>query len=190
MAFAFTVIALNNIFFSKAFGASSLIYISSISGGKKLPIGLCLSSLWLMTASVTLTYFTDTLLSAVSFGSYIRIPVYSALLGVIYILTLLILSGIMPSYFDKIKRYIHTAAFNSAVYGSIVTASGMDIDGNKTFVTYMLYGFFAGLSFSVAIIINAAVSEKLESEHLPRSFRGYPANLIFLGFLGMAFYGI
>jgi electron transport complex protein RnfA len=190
MSFAFTAILLNNIFFSGVYGASSLLIISGSTAKKRYIIGFCLSITWLMTASALLTYYTDMILDIIPYGNYLKIPVYAAVLGVIYILTLVILSGIMSAHFSEIKKYIHTAAFNSAVFGSMLTASQMSIENEQSLLTYILYGLFSGLGFSLAVIIHSAVSKILHSDTMPKSFKGYPASLIFLGFMGMAFFGI
>ncbi|MDR0987449.1 MAG: hypothetical protein LBL98_07155 [Ruminococcus sp.] len=193
MAFAFTVIFVNNIFFHGIFGGSSLLIISGGNTKKRYIGGFCLSITWMMTASTVLTYYTDMILSVTGLSEYLRIPVYAAVLGGIYILTLVILSGIMSARFDNIKKYIHTAAFNSAVFGCMLTAASI---GNITngieisFFTYLLYGILSGIGFSLAVCIHAAVSKLFHGEHMPASFKGYPASLIFLGFMGMAFYGI
>jgi electron transport complex protein RnfA len=190
MAFAFTVIFLNNIFFSGVFGGSSLLIISGGSQKRRYIAGFCLSITWIITVSTVLTYYTDMILAVTTIEEYLRIPVYAAVLGVIYILTLVILSGIMSARFDNIKKYIHTAAFNSAVFGCMLTASTAVTPEETSLLSYLLFGFLSGAAFSLAVVINAAVSKLFYSEHMPASFKGYPASLIFLGFIGMAFYGI
>jgi electron transport complex protein RnfA len=193
MAFAFTVIFLNNIFFSGIFGGSSLLIISGGNTKKRYIGGFCLSITWMMTASTVLTNYTDMILAETGIADYLRIPVYAAVLGGIYIFTLVVLSGIMSARFDNIKKYIHTAAFNSAVFGCMLTAGniGNITNGIKaSFLSYLLFGILSGLGFSLAVVIHAAVSKLFHGEHMPASFKGYPASLIFLGFMGMAFYGI
>jgi electron transport complex protein RnfA len=190
MSFAFTVILLNNIFFSGVYGASSLLIISGSNAKKRYIAGFCLSITWIMTASALMTYYTDMILEILPYGGYLKIPVYAAVLGVIYVLTLVILSGIMSAHFADIKKYIHTAAFNSAVFGSMLTAAQMNIGDERSLLTYIFYGLFSGIGFSLAVVIHSAVSKILHSENMPKSFKGYPASLIFLGFMGMAFFGI
>jgi electron transport complex protein RnfA len=189
--FAFTTILLNNIFFSFAFGGSSLLLISGGTQEKKYTLGFCASVIWLMTFASFLTFFTDRILQDfAAIAPYLRIPIYTVILGLCYILTLVLLSGIMSSRFDNIKKYIHTAAFNSAVFGCILTAADARLAERSDLLSYIFYGLFTGLGFALALIINSAVSKLTNADHMPKSFKGYPATLIFLGFMGMAFYGI
>jgi electron transport complex protein RnfA len=189
--FAFSVVFLNNTFFAGAFGGSTLLIISGGTQGKKYTLGFCASVVWLMTAASALTYAADIILDDYSaVAVYLRVPIYTVILGLCYILTLVILSGIMSSRFESIKKYIHTAAFNTAIFGCILTAGGVKLFERTDLLSYVLYGFFTGIAFALAVIINAAVTKLTSGDHMPKSFKGYPATLIFLGFMGMAFYGI
>jgi electron transport complex protein RnfA len=203
LSFAFAAVFLNNIFFSGVFGGSTLILISNSKtaskskgksdgnrGSKKYTLGFCIALTALLTVCSALTYFTDGILADFAVGRYLRIPVYTALVGLVYIFSLVILSSIMSAKFDTVKKYIHTAAFNSAVFGCLLTAFSTELAGQSNLLSYALYGLCAGFGFSLAAVIAETVSKLLYSEHMPHSFRGYPAMLIFLGFMGMAFYSL
>lgn len=195
LSFAFAAIFLQNIFFSGAFGGSTLILISNgktggKNGGRKYTLGFCLTLTLMLTVCSALTFFTDGILADFSFGQYLRIPVYTALVGLIYIFALVIMSGIMNERFRTEKKYIHTAAFNSAVFGCLLTAFSARFNGHSSLLSYTLYGLCAGLGFSLAAVIAETVTQTLHGEHMPHSFKGYPAMLIFLGFMGMAFYAL
>jgi electron transport complex protein RnfA len=181
---------LNNIFFSTALGGSTLLIISGGAQGKKYTLGFCASVIWLMTFAAFLTFFTDRILNDYAeIKPYLRIPVYTVILGLCYIMTLVLLSGLMSERFDSIKKYIHTAAFNSAVYGCMLSAGDIKLAERSNLLSYLLYGIFTGVAFTLAVIMTAAVSKLTSGDHMPKSFKGYPALLIFLGFMGMAFYG-
>jgi electron transport complex protein RnfA len=191
LALSFALIFADNIIFGSSLGAGTLL---TMSGKKRYLKGFCLSALYLMTVGTTLSYFADLLFAGLSYSRYVRTVGFVLVIGTVYIITLLALWKFAGSRFDNMKRYIHVSAFNSAVLGSMLLASnnlrGGYFDLGNTLLGYFLYGLFSGLGFCFAALISALVYDRLHSEKIPKSFRGYPAMLIFLGFISMALYGL
>jgi electron transport complex protein RnfA len=188
---SFALIFADNIIFGSSLGAGTLI---TMSGKKRYLRGFCLSALYLMTLGTALSYFADFLFANSPYARYIRPLGFVVVIGVIYVITLLLLRRFAGARFDNMKRYIHVSAFNSAVLGSMLLASrnlhSGYLDLGTSFWGYLLYGFFSGIGFCLAALICSLVYERLHSEKIPVSFRGYPAMLIFLGFISMALYGL
>jgi electron transport complex protein RnfA len=189
LTLSFALIFADNIIFGSSLGAGTLL---TMSGKKRYLKGFCLSALYLMTAGTTLSYFADLLFDTLTFSRYVRPVGFVLVIGVIYIITLLLLWKFAGERFDNMKRYIHVSAFNSAVLGSMLLASRNRsyFDLGNTLFGYFLYGLFSGLGFCLAALICSLVYGRLHSEAIPKSFRGYPAMLIFLGFISMALYGL
>lgn len=140
-----------------------------------------------ITAMVSvLTYFADKLFG-ISETSYIYIPlVYIVILGSVYIITLLCLWRFAPKLFTKMRKYIHISAFNCAVLGSMFLIS----KNCETLAEYFFHGIGIGLGFVLAVYLTAIVYDRLYSEKAPYAFRGYPLLLVYIGILGMAFWGL
>jgi electron transport complex protein RnfA len=191
LTLSFALIFSDNIIFGASLGAGTLL---TMSGKKRYLRGFCLSALYLMTVGTALSYFADLLFAGSPLSRYIRPFAFIVVIGIVYIITLLLLWKFAGTRFENMKRYIHVSAFNSAVLGSMLLASqslrGGYFDLGTSFAGYLFYGLFSGLGFALASLICSFVYDRLHSEKIPEAFRGYPAMLIFLGFVSMALYGL
>lgn len=57
------------------------------------------------------------------------------------------------------------------------------------FIESIVFGFGAGVGFTLAIVIMAGIREELEAADIPEPFRGAPITLIIAGALSLAFMG-
>ncbi len=179
---AFTSVIVENTIFSRALGTSTLIMVAR---NKKNLFGFGLSVTFITSIVSILTYFAAKALK-MDENSYIYTPlVYILILGAVYIITLLCLWKFAVALFVKIKKYIHISAFNCAVLGSMFIIT----EYCETFTDHLIHGIGVGLGFVLAVYITAAVYDRIYSEKVPYSFRGYPLLMIYLGILGMAFWG-
>jgi electron transport complex protein RnfA len=60
---------------------------------------------------------------------------------------------------------------------------------SDTLFGYIGFGLGTGVGFIIASYFLSIVYDRLFSEDVPESFRGYPLILIYIGILSMAFYG-
>lgn len=58
------------------------------------------------------------------------------------------------------------------------------------FSDYVMMGFKLGIGFLVASYVLKIANVKLDSEEVPKSFRGYPILMIYIGIISMALYGV
>ena len=180
---AFTAVFAENIIFS---GALCTITLIIVSRNRKNLLGFGLSVTYITALMSVITYFLNKALR-IDENSYIYTPlVYIIILGAVYILTLLCLWRFAPAVFRRMKKYIHISAFNCAVLGALFLIS----ERCETLGEYFIHGLGIGLGFVLAVYLTAIVYDRLYSEKAPYSFRGYPLLLIYIGILGMAFWGL
>lgn len=183
MLTAFTVVFAENIVFSGALGTSTLIIISR---SRKNLLGFGLSVTYITALMSVLTFFLNKALK-IDENSYIYTPlVYIIILGAVYVITLLCMWRFAPRMFGRMKKYIHISVFNCAVLGALFLIS----ERCETLGEYFIHGLGIGLGFVLAVYLTAIVYDRLYSEKAPYSFRGYPLLLIYIGILGMAFWGL
>lgn len=183
MLTAFTVVFAENIVFSGALGTSTLIIISR---SRKNLLGFGLSVIYITALMSVLTFFLNKALK-IDENSYIYTPlVYIIILGAVYVITLLCMWRFAPRMFSRMKKYIHISVFNCAVLGALFLIS----ERCETLGEYFIHGLGIGLGFVLAVYLTAIVYDRLYSEKAPYSFRGYPLLLIYIGILGMAFWGL
>ena len=176
-----------NLIFSQALGTSSL-FIASHS--RKNLIGTAFCILLFTTFGTGCAYIIDS--SLPSGAAEFSLLLYTAAISVFYAALLFILYYARPQDYEKLRRYIHLSAFNCAVMGTLFTMSEKaDSDAAlRSFGEYVRFGTEAGLGFITAALILTAAYRRLNSYKVPKSFRGGPAMLIYLGIISMAVWSL
>lgn len=167
-----------NTIFARALGTSTLIVVAR-NRKNLLGFGICVTYITVITS--ILCYFID---KHITNRDIYRPLIYIAILGVVYILTLLCMWSFLNKYFTRMRKYVHLSTFNCAILGAIFLNSKYCI----TMPEYIFHGLGIGLGFVFAVYMVAIVYDKLYSKEVPFSFRGYPLVLIYIGILSMAFY--
>ena len=65
----------------------------------------------------------------------------------------------------------------------------LNVQNGYNFIQSVLFGTFAALGFTMAIIIFAGIRENMDSEAIPKSFQGFPIALVTAGLMAIAFMG-
>ena len=172
-----------NTIFARALGTSTMLLISR-KRKNIIGFGMCVSFITVVTGIIC--YFADNQLKKVEINAICKPLVYVLILGVVYIITLLCLWKFMYKVFSSLKKYVHVSVFNCAVLGTMFLNSEYCV----TMQEYIFHGLSIGLGFVFATFMVSIVYERLYSTNVPYAFRGYPAVLIYIGILSMAFYGL
>lgn len=170
-----------NAIFDRALGSNVVIYASRRNTHV---LGFTVGITAMTTVASIISYFLDGLLLPLELG-YLFMPlVYVTVISVLYVLALMFLWRIFPDTFARIKKHAHLAIVNCTVLGALFlnSAYGSDI------WSYIGYGFGTGIGFFLACFMLNIAQEKLDSDKIPRAFRGYPIMLIYIGIVSMGFY--
>lgn len=180
---ALSAVFLENIVLTKALGTTTLLMV--IKDKKSIiPFGISVS--YFCVTSSVITFFVDKILSGVE-NDFLYYPVvYVCVIGLIYISTLLIMWKFFYNIFLKTKVFMHLSAFNCAVLGVLF----IDKLNNFSFLECVIFGFFTGVGFFIATFIVSAAHTRLTSEKVPESFRGFPAIMLYIGIISMAFFAL
>ena len=110
-------------------------------------------------------------------------------------ISVLIISGVvcgfnlivrkMGASVDKFSLNIPMITTNCVVLGSIMLC----VKNSLSFGTSLLYLIFAGLGYTLALVVFASIRERLELAEPPESFKGLPILLLSASFAAMAFAG-
>ena len=92
----------------------------------------------------------------------------------------------MPSLYNALGIYLPLITTNCAVLG--VTLLNVQ-NYPDSFLFALLYGIFAALGFTLAIVLMAGIRETLDETAIPKAFRGFPIALITAGLMSIAFMG-
>ncbi len=140
--------------------------------------------------------FVMTLASAVTWAvnEYILIPNNLDFLRTISFI--LVVAALVQFVEIVLKRFIKPLYEALGIYLTLITTNCavlgvalLNIQRTYGFGMSVLYGFSAGLSFMVALILFSGIRERLETADVPKAFKGLPIALISAAFLSLAFMG-
>lgn len=171
---------MQNAIFDRAFGANVAIYASR---KESHVIGFTFGITAMTTFASAVSYFFDKLVMPLTNRNLYMPLIYVGIIGVLYIAGLLILWKFFHKLFRKVKQYASLAVFNCTVIGALFLNSNYGSD----LASYIGYGFGTGIGFFLACFMLNIAHERLDSEKIPRIFRGYPIMLIYIGIVSLAF---
>lgn len=91
----------------------------------------------------------------------------------------------MPSLYNALGIYLPLITTNCAV----LAVTLLNVQNSYDFLHSILYGTFAAIGFSLAIILFAGIRENINEKNVPKSFRGFPIALVTAGLMAIAFLG-
>lgn len=176
-------IFLENTIFTRALGTSTVLLMLR----KKANLLLFGSVLTVITvAASVITYFVNPLLADFPNKYYVTPVVYVLIIALVYVAALLIAKRLPKKLSEDLVPMIHLSAFNCAVFGALLLANSYKM----TLASTLGFGLGSGLGFTLAALMLAISYNYLNSDNIPKSFRGFPITMIYVGILSLAFYGL
>lgn len=96
-----------------------------------------------------------------------------------------VLKKLIPSLYKALGVYLPLITTNCAVLGSAL----IFVERDYTFVESVVFGFAAGLGFTLALILFSGIRERLETADIPEAFKGMPITLIAASLVSVTFIG-
>lgn len=172
-----------NAIFDRAFGSNVAIYASRKNG---TVIGFTLGITAMTTIASAISFFVDQALLPTEFGWLFMPLIYVAIISALYLAGLLLMWRVFPKLLRKVRKYVHLTIFNCTVIGALFLNSNFGSD----IWSYIGYGFGTGIGFFLACFLLNIAHEKLDSDKIPKVFRGYPIMLVYIGVISLAFYAL
>lgn len=178
---------LENTIFTRALGTSSILLMLR----KKFNLflfGLILTAITLLSSICTALLYPQ--IDTLENKFYLMPLLYVLIIGVIYILTLIFCAKFLKKQMPKIRPLIHMSAFNCAVLGALLLSTTGNVAQIKTAAGVIGFGLGSGLGFTLAAYLISLSYDRLNSDKIPKAFRGFPITMIYIGILSLAFYGL
>ena len=177
-----SAILVENFIFSKFYGCCPFLGVSD-SPDKALGMGMAVT--FVMTLSSAVTWAVYYLLLLPYELTYLKTVAFILVIAALVQLIEMFLRKFVPALYSSLGIYLPLITTNCAVLGAAKT----NISNGYSFIGSLVYGFAAGVGFTMAIVIFAGVRARLEIADPPRAFRGMPLILIAAGLLAMIFSG-
>jgi electron transport complex protein RnfA len=96
-----------------------------------------------------------------------------------------VLKKMMPALYKALGVYLPLITTNCAVLGSAL----IFVERDYNFVQSVVFGFAAGLGFTMALILFSGIRERMEACDIPEAFKGMPITLIAASLVSITFVG-
>jgi electron transport complex protein RnfA len=181
-AIAIAAIFVQNFVLMRFLGLCPYIGVS-----KKLDsaMGMGMAVIFVMTIASVITFLIQ---------HYILVPLRIEYLQTIaFILTIaslvqfveMAIQKMAPALYKALGVFLPLITTNCAVLG----VSILNITEKYNFIESTLNGVFAGVGFTLVLVLMAGIRERLERADVPQSMKGMPIALIVAGCMALAFLG-
>ena len=184
-------IFIDNMVFAFFFGMCSYI---AVSKNVKTALGLGLAVTFVQTMTVPLNYLLNEYVLApnalvegvdLSFLSFI---IFIAVIAAFVQLVKMIVEKFSPSLYNQLGIFLPLIAVNCAIMGGSLFMQQMVGAGEiRNVGESVVYGLGSGLGWWLAIVMMAAIRERLAYSHIPAALKGPGIAFIITGLMGIAF---
>lgn len=176
-----SAILIENFIFVKFLGCCPFLGVSKKTD---TALGMGIAVIFVMTIASAVTYVVNTFVLGETFA-YMRTVVFILIIAALVQFIEMFLMKSMPALYESLGIYLPLITTNCAVLG----VANLNVASGFNFISSVLYGFFAGIGFTLAIVVFASVRERLEYSEYPKCFDGFPITLVAASLLSIAFMG-
>ena len=184
-------IFIDNMVFAFFFGMCSYI---AVSKSVKTALGLGLAVTFVQTMTVPLNYLLNEYVLApnalvegvdLSFLSFI---IFIAVIAAFVQLVEMVVEKFSPSLYNQLGILLPLIAVNCAIMGGSLFMQQMVGAGEiRNVGESVVYGLGSGIGWWLAIVMMAAIRERLSYSHIPAALKGPGIAFIITGLMGIAF---
>ena len=184
-------IFIDNMVFAFFFGMCSYI---AVSKSVKTALGLGLAVTFVQTMTVPLNYLLNKYVLApgalvagvdLSFLSFI---VFIAVIAAFVQLVEMVVEKFSPTLYSQLGIFLPLIAVNCAIMGGSLFMQQMVGAGEiRNVGESVVYGLGSGIGWWLAIVMMAAIRERLSYSHIPAALKGPGIAFIITGLMGIAF---
>ena len=176
-----SAVLINNFVLSRFLGICPFLGVS-----KKMDsaVGMSIAVIFVITLSSALTWVLNQLLISLGLG-FLTIIVFILVIAVLVRFVEFFIKKTSPSLYQGLGIYLPLITTNCAVLGVALINSQQ----NYSFIESVVNGFSSAVGFSMALIIFAAIRERMEFSDIPAPFKGTAISLITASLLSLAFMG-
>lgn len=188
IAVVFAAVLTNNFITVKTYGICPFLGVSKKTSSA-LGMGIAVTLVMALATLVTYPIYT-----------YVMVPLKIDFLEIIFFIFIIaslvqmleiIIQKVSPSLYGAMGIYLPLITTNCAVLGvtELVIGDMSAIIGSATMNVgwAVLYALFAGLGFTLVMVIMSGLREKLNYYKMPKALSGFPVAMVTACFICMAF---
>ena len=182
---------IDNMVFAFFFGMCSYI---AVSKSVKTALGLGAAVTFVQTMTVPLNYLLNKYVlapNALVVGvdlSFLTFIVFIAVIASFVQLVEMVVEKFSPSLYNQLGIFLPLIAVNCAIMGGSLFMQQKVVAGEiDSLFQSIVYGLGSGLGWAIAIVMMAAIRERLQYSHIPAGLKGPGIAFIITGLMGIAF---
>ena len=184
-------IFIDNMVFAFFFGMCSYI---AVSKSVKTAIGLGAAVVFVQTMTIPLNYLLNkyvlapnALVEGVDL-SFLTFIVFIAVIASFVQLVEMVVEKFSPSLYNQLGIFLPLIAVNCAIMGGSLFMQQKVVAGEiSSLWQSVVYGLGSGFGWAIAIVMMAAIRERLQYSHIPAGLKGPGIAFIITGLMGIAF---
>ncbi len=175
-----SAIFVNNIVLAQYLGQCPYLGCSKEKG---VSLGMGGAVIFVMMLATPITWLLQKLVLVPWELDYLQTIMFILVIASLVQLVEMFLKKMVPPLYSSLGIFLPLITTNCAVLGVAILVQRKDFDLG----TSVFYAFAAGLGFMLALVLLAALRERMEITRVPRPFAGVPVGLVMAGLMSMAF---
>lgn len=147
--------------------------------------GMGVAVIFVMAVASAVTWFVQYGLLVPLKIEYMQTLAFILVIAALVQLVEMVIQKTSQALYKALGVYLPLITTNCAVLAVCI----INIQKNSDLLNSFLYGAFAGVGFTLAIILFAGIRERLEHSSIPKALQGFPISLIAASLVSLAFLG-
>jgi electron transport complex protein RnfA len=164
-----------------------------VSKDSESAIGMGMAVIFVMTMASLVTWFVYTYVLVPLDIVYLRTIAFILVIATLVQFVEMVIEKTSPTLHKSLGIYLPLITTNCAVLGvAVVNVESFMTTGlpkATSFIFTVVHGLAAGVGFTIALVLMAAIRERLDLVDLPKSMRGIPIAFVVAGLMAIAFLG-
>ena len=148
-------------------------------------VGMSFATTFVLTLTAALSYIVNTYLLIPLNLVYLQTLSFILVIAVVVQFTEMVIRKNSPTLYRLLGIFLPLITTNCAILGLAL----LNINKNNDFVESIIYGFSAGVGFSLVLVIFSSMRERLAASDVPFPFQGAAIAMITAGLMALAFMG-
>ena len=170
----------NNFVLSQFLGICPFLGVSKKTN---TALGMGFAVIFVMSLASVFTYIVNEFVLLKLHLEYMQTIAFILIIAALVQSVEIVIKKFSPSLYSALGVYLPLITTNCAVLGVAI----LNVQKAYNLLQSFLNGLFAGVGFTLAIVLLAGVRERINPKNVPESFRGFPITLIAAALLSMGF---
>ncbi len=177
-----SAILVNNFVLSRFLGICPFL---GVSKQVETAFGMGMAVTFVMSLASIITFVVQNYILNPLGLQYMQTIMFILVIASLVQLVEMVIQKTSPALYQSLGVFLPLITTNCAVLGLTI----LNIQENYNIVETIVHAIGAAVGFSLAIVLFAAIREKLEIANVPEPFKGFPIALLTAGLMSLAFLG-